>query len=84
MATATTPGTTPVDTVENTVNGYAKSLKACVLTCRKRNGKDVERQGFVHSVKESRGGSKTLLFLDMLRKGPRSFKLDNVISIVDY
>ena len=73
-------GTSPVAT---SVEGYAKSLKACTLKATKKNGTEVERAGFIHSVKDSRSG-KVVVFLDIMRKAPRNFKLDNVISVVDY
>jgi hypothetical protein len=69
--------------IETLALGFKKSLHLCVIKGKKIDSTDVERFGFVHDVVDSSNG-KNLIFLDVLRKGPRTYKIENIEDIKNF
>lgn len=69
--------------VETTVQSFIKSKKLCILKGNKKDDSNFERIGFINELKSTKKG-KVVVFLDVLRKGPRTFILNNIGSVSIY
>lgn len=69
--------------IANSLAKFQKNKKMVMIKGTKINGETIERPGFISEVRKAANGNEIVHILDVLHKGPRTFHVSRLLSVVE-